>query len=189
MIFSFAIGISYKYRQDHNVTESSSISENKIYVENNNTKDTFKNNPKVSIGDKVEEVQNNNEDISTAVAQARVLDNDASNIWWLACTIYHEGRGLSDEAQIAIASVVLNRVNSEKFPNNIFEVLVQDNPKQYSFVRNEIIDGSPDERAIKNAEFVYKNGSQIPENVLYQSIGIQGSGVWKVIDEEYFCYE
>ena len=51
----------------------------------------------------------------------------------------------------------MNRVKSEKFPNTIFEVLIQ--PGQYAFVNDEIIWGEPDERAIKNAEYVYWNGS------------------------------
>lgn len=41
----------------------------------------------------------------------------------------------------------MNRVKSDKFPNTIFEVLIQ--PGQYAFVNDEIIWGEPDERAIK----------------------------------------
>ena len=81
----------------------------------------------------------------------------------------------------------MNRVKSDKFPNTIFEVIVQSG--QYAFVNDEIIWGEPDERTIKNAEYVYWNGSQIPENVLFQAEFIQGSGVWKQIDNQYFCYE
>ncbi|MEQ3103209.1 cell wall hydrolase [Coprococcus comes] len=88
---------------------------------------------------------------------------------------------------MAVASVIMNRVKSDKFPNTIFEVLIQ--PGQYAFVNDEIIWGEPDERAIKNAEYVYWNGSQISENVLFQAEFLQGSGVWKQIDNQYFCYE
>ena len=38
-------------------------------------------------------------------------------------------------------------------------------------------------------EYVYWNGSQISENVLFQAEFLQGSGVWKQIDNQYFCYE
>lgn len=58
-----------------------------------------------------------------------------------------------------------------------------------SFVNDEIIWGEPDERAIKNAEYVYWNGSQIPENVIFQAEFPHGSEVWKQIDNQYFCYE
>lgn len=164
-----------------------------ISVENNNTEETFKDNPEIKILDQKEEVgeavekTQENDNVSTAVAISRNYEAYSTDLWYLACVIYHEGRGLSDEAQQAIASVVLNRVHSKSFPSNIFEVIVQ--PGQYSFVIDEIIDGTPDDRALANAEHVMLYGSQIPENVVYQSMGAQGSGVWKIIDGEYFCYE
>lgn len=161
-----------------------------IKIMNNYTKDIFTQNKireGVSVGVLVKEEQENNPDISTAVAQERISETDSTNIWWLSCALYHECRVLDDEAQIAVASVIMNRVKSDKFPNTIFEVIVQ--PGQYAFVNDEIICGEPDERTIKNAEYVYWNGSQIPENVLFQAEFIQGSGVWKQIDNQYFCYE
>lgn len=161
-----------------------------IEIKNSNSTKTFTQNKireGIPVGELVKEEQENDPDISTAVAQERISETDSTNIWWLSCALYHECRGLNDEAQIAVASVIMNRVNSDKFPNTIFEVLVQ--PGQYAFVNDEIIWGEPDERAIKNAEYVYWNGSQIPENVLFQAEFLQGSGVWKQIDNQYFCYE
>lgn len=101
----------------------------------------------IPVGELVKEEQENNPNISTAVAQERISETDSTNIWWLSCALYHECRVLDDEAQIAVASVIMNRVKSDKFPNTIFEVLVQ--PGQYAFVNDEIIWGEPDERAIK----------------------------------------
>lgn len=174
------------------VSETSSGNESNFTIEikNRNSTETFTQNKVregISVGELVKEEQENNPDISTAVAQERISETDSTNIWWLSCVLYHECRGLNDEAQIAVASVILNRVNSDKFPNTIFEVITQ--PGQYAFVVDEIIWGEPDERAMKNAEYVYWNGSQIPENVLFQSEFIQGSGIWKQIDNQYFCYE
>ncbi len=174
------------------VSETSSENESNFTIEikNRNSTETFTQNKVregISVGELVKEEQENNSDISTAVAQERISETDSTNIWWLSCALYHECRGLNDEAQIAVASVILNRVNSDKFPNTIFEVITQ--PGQYAFVVDEIIWGEPDERAMKNAEYVYWNGSQIPENVLFQSEFIQGSGIWKQIDNQYFCYE
>ena len=174
------------------VSETSSGNESNFTIEikNRNSTETFTQNKVregISVGELVKEEQENNSDISTAVAQERISETDSTNIWWLSCALYHECRGLNDEAQIAVASVILNRVNSDKFPNTIFEVITQ--PGQYAFVVDEIIWGEPDERAMKNAEYVYWNGSQIPENVLFQSEFIQGSGIWKQIDNQYFCYE
>lgn len=171
-------------------TSSENESNFTIKIKNSNSTKTFTQNKikeGVPVGELVKEEQENDPDISTAVAQERISETDSTNIWWLSCALYHECRGLDDEAQIAVASVIMNRVKSDKFPNTIFEVLVQ--PGQYAFVNDEIIWGEPDERAIKNAEYVYWNGSQIPENVLFQAEFLQGSGVWKQIDNQYFCFE
>jgi spore germination cell wall hydrolase CwlJ-like protein len=48
----------------------------------------------------------------------------------LATNIYHEARGESHIAQIAIGNVVLNRVKHEKYPNTVCGVVYQtkDNP-------------------------------------------------------------
>lgn len=174
------------------ISKTSSVNESNFTIEikNSNSTKTFTQNKireGIPVGKLVKEEQENDPNISTAVAQERISETDSTNIWWLSCALYHECRGLDDEAQIAVASVIMNRVKSDKFPNTIFEVLVQ--PGQYAFVNDEIICGEPDERAIKNAEYVYWNGSQIPENVLFQAEFLQGSGVWKQIDNQYFCYE
>ena len=47
------------------------------------------------------------------------------NIKCMADTIYHESRGESINGQYAVASVVLNRVKSEKFPKSICAVTKQ----------------------------------------------------------------
>ena len=50
----------------------------------------------------------------------------------LAMAVYYEARSESRDAQMAVAEVILNRVNSPKFPNTICEVVKQDKgPKAY----------------------------------------------------------
>ncbi|MCY4149322.1 MAG: cell wall hydrolase [Gammaproteobacteria bacterium] len=49
----------------------------------------------------------------------------------LALNIYHEARGESISGQKAIASVIMNRVRSQKYPDSICEVVWQ--PKQFSW--------------------------------------------------------
>lgn len=105
----------------------------------------------------------------------------------LARLVYAEAGDDSDETQIAVASVILNRVASDSYPDTIAEVIYQEG--QYPTVESGAINQEPDERARENAQYVYQNGSQIPSNVLYQSGDIQGSGLWAQLDGEYFCYE
>lgn len=182
LIIFGALRIHFDQTNIDYISETSAENESNftIKIMNNYTKDIFTQNKireGVLVGELVKEEQENNPDISTAVAQERISETDSTNIWWLSCVLFQECRGLNDEAQIAVASVIMNRVKSDKFPNTIFEVIVQ--PGQYAFVNDEIIWGEPDERTIKNAEYVYWNGSQIPENVLFQAEFIQESGVWK----------
>ncbi len=49
----------------------------------------------------------------------------------LALNIYHEARGESISGQKAIASVIMNRVRSQRYPDSICEVVWQ--PKQFSW--------------------------------------------------------
>lgn len=115
------------------------------------------------------------------------INQNNSNLMLLARLVNAEVGSLNDEAQIACASVVLNRVNSSAYPNSIKGVIYQKG--QYSVVRSGRINRTPSDRAIKNAKYVLEHGSQIPSNVVYQSMGRQGSGVYKIIDGEYFCYK
>lgn len=43
----------------------------------------------------------------------------------LALNVYHEARNQSFAGQLAVANVVINRVNDERFPNTICEVVFQ----------------------------------------------------------------
>lgn len=108
------------------------------------------------------------------------------DLYYLTGVLVGECHGYSWEHQIAVGSVVLNRVSSNEFPNTIKEVVLQ--KRQYSCVRNGMFYRKPTERNIAVAKFLLENGSQIPSNVIFQSRGKQGSGVWRKIDNQFFCY-
>ena len=57
---------------------------------------------------------------------------------WLALNVYHEARGEPFAAQVDVAHVTLNRVESRRFPNSIEEVVKQ--YQQFSWYW----DGKPD---------------------------------------------
>lgn len=118
-----------------------------------------------------------------------VIEVESEKKYLLARLIYAEAGSESDEHQQAVASVVLNRMNSDKFPDSIDEVIYQRNPLQYACIEDGNIDKIPDERAVKNAYYIWDNGSVLPDNVLYQAEFKQGSGVYKQIGNTYFCYE
>lgn len=112
---------------------------------------------------------------------------DNGEVELLARLIYAEAGNTSWDTQVAVGSVILNRVQSDKYPNSISEVIYQSG--QYPSTSGSAFNGTPNEQSWEAARYVYQNGSQIPANVLFQSRNSQGSGVWAQLDGEYFCYE
>ena len=107
------------------------------------------------------------------------------DLYVLSHIIYAEAGNQSDECQLAVGSVVLNRVKSDKFPNTIYGVVFQKG--QYSPTWNGAYYKEPSDRAIKNAKYLLENGSVIPAGVVYQAEFIQGP-IYKQIGNTYFCY-
>ena len=70
--------------------------------------------------------------LSTGFISTPALANEAQ-IECLAKNIYHEARGQSQKGQIAVANVVLNRVESRKFPNSACSVINQRTRKVCQF--------------------------------------------------------
>lgn len=75
----------------------------------------------------------------------------------LAQAVYYEGRGESVEGQIAIAHVILNRVASRWFPNNVEDVVLQ--PRQFSYLNGNLLDATDfssynNQEAFKQALYV-----------------------------------
>lgn len=80
------------------------------------------------------------------------------------------------EHRIAVGSVVLNRVAADDFPDTIREVVFD--PGQYSPTWNGSFDKEPSQDSWDTAEFLLENGSQIPEDCIWQAEFKQGSGEW-----------
>ena len=99
----------------------------------------------------------------------------------LADCIYWEARGQSYECQCYVGQVILNRVYDRRYPNTIRGVIGQ--PGQYA----NGIRSSP-EPCYAAADAVLSGQVAMPRNVIYQAQFQQGSGVWKYLEGEYFCY-
>lgn len=74
----------------------------------------------------------------------------SSNLYLLAKVVYGEARGEPYKGQVAVAAVVLNRVDSASFPNSISGVVYQSGA--FDAVSDGQINLSPDESAIKAAK-------------------------------------
>ena len=93
---------------------------------------------------------------------------------------------IEDETLYYVGSVVLNRVNSDLFPDTIYDVIYQRG--QYACTWDGNIEKTPTERCYVIAEDLLRNGSVLPEEVVFQAEFTQGSGVYAYQDNLYFCY-
>ena len=107
-------------------------------------------------------------------------------LYILAHVICGEAQSYSDEEQLYVGSVVLNRVNSDRYPDTIKGVVFQKN--QYTCTRDGNYYRTPTERNWANAKYLLENGSILPANVVYQSGGRQGRGVYLKTSKHYYCY-
>lgn len=69
---------------------------------------------------------------------------DKSEKYCLAQAVYFEARSESFESQLAVAQVVLNRVNSKKFPNTVCSVVFQNENRRHKCQFSFACDGLSD---------------------------------------------
>lgn len=114
------------------------------------------------------------------------------DLYYLAAAVCREAGGESEEIQLLVANVIINRVNSSIYPDTIYGVLTD--YMQYgmmwkygvsfpSWADRETIDHCYD-----IARRILEGDRVCPDNVLFQAEFEQGSGIYKHIDGFYFCY-
>ncbi len=125
---------------------------------------------------------------SEASSSSSSTSNDA---YLLARLVYGEARGEPYKGQVAVAAVVLNRVESSSFPNSIAGVIYQSGA--FSVVADGQINLSPDETAIKAAKDAM-NGWDPTNGCLYYYNPQKTSNKWMLsrpvaltIGEHVFC--
>ncbi|WP_027340272.1 cell wall hydrolase [Halonatronum saccharophilum] len=78
------------------------------------------------------------------------IDYSSSDLNVLARAVHGEARGEPYEGQVAVAAVIINRVLSDEFPNNIYDVVYQKG--QFSAVDDGQINLTPNETSFKAAK-------------------------------------
>lgn len=132
------------------------------------------------------------EETTTAVITEPERGYTDDELYYLAAVVCREAGGESDEIQLLVANVVINRVNSSIYPDSIYGVLTD--YMQYgmmwkygvSFPKwadQEIID-----HCYSIARRILEGERVCPDNVLFQAEFEQGSGIYKQFDGFYFCY-
>ncbi len=88
---------------------------------------------------------------ASAVSVSRSSDSNYSqdDLYWLARAVYGEARGESYTGQVAVAAVILNRLDSSQFPNTIRGVIFE--PLAFTAVADGQIYQEPDATAYKAA--------------------------------------
>ena len=121
----------------------------------------------------------------------KILKDFKYNRDLLANVIYHENWYTDKEKKTArwTGAVVLNRVESPNFPNTIEGVLYQKHPIQYSTTSKFFTEEIPQECYDMATELLLHGAPEVPKNVVYQATFKQGSGEWKRLNGESFCYE
>ncbi len=113
---------------------------------------------------------------------------DITELEQMAHLIYGEAGDQGDECQQTVGKVVLNRKKSKFYPNSIESVIFQRG--QYACTWDGNYDRKPSKQAYKNAlKVLTGNCIKVPENVLYQAQFTQGSGIWRKIGTETFCFK
>ncbi len=110
----------------------------------------------------------------------------------MANAVYGEARGEPYEGQVAVAAVILNRLESPEFPDTISGIIFQ--PRAFTAVADGQIWLTPNERA-KEAVLDAINGWDPTENALYYFNPKTATSPWiwtrpqiKQIGEHIFCY-
>lgn len=112
------------------------------------------------------------------------------DLYYLTHVLTGECHTASWDEQVAVGSVVLNRVADPEFPNTIKGVIEdRHHGIQYASFYDGNFKREATERNAAVAKYLLENGSQLPSTVIYQSQHRQGSGTYTKINKHYFCYK
>lgn len=130
---------------------------------------------------------------TTTTTQTAAPKTDSSDLDLLAKIIYLEAGGCTYRHKQLVGCVVINRVNSSKFPNTVEDVVYQKN-QYYPRGSKYLANAKPDSECYEIARDLLANGNHgiCPSNILFQAEFVQGE-VYEVIvspygSTTYFCY-
>ena len=106
------------------------------------------------------------------------LPYSEEDLYLLSHLICGEVEGCDRKMKLYVGSVVLNRVADSRFPDNLYDVIYQNNPLQYACTVDGNIEKTPGEETIEVAKYLLENGSQLPPNVIFQAEFKQGIEVY-----------
>lgn len=146
-----------------------------------------------------EEPEPTTEPVTTEAAPASTTESSETSeestnddLYYLAAAIYREAGGESEQVQLLVANVIINRVNSSMYPDTIYGVLTQRGQYGMMWKYGVSFPSGADEATKTQCYSVARrilNGERVcPGNVLFQAEFPQGSGTFTKIGNMYFCY-
>ena len=108
---------------------------------------------------------------------------DEDTLYWLSRVISAESQGEPLTGQIAVGNVVLNRLNSDVFPNSLREVIFQ--PGQFEPVENGTIYNDPYHLSVTAAKLCLE-GAQAVGDCMYFFAPDLSPGTWIVNNRTYY---
>ena len=108
--------------------------------------------------------------LAVSVARAEELPSDT---YCMALNLYHEARGEDAAGVVAVGNVVLNRVESKRFPNTICKVVKQGGQRRYKCQFSWWCDGRSDKAKDKRA---WSMMVRLSKTLLQGSIGDNTDG-------------
>lgn len=95
---------------------------------------------------------------------------DADAVYWLSHIIYAESGNQVMDGKIAVGNVVMNRVKSSLFPNNIYDVLHQKN--QFTSVYYSNFKRTPNNDSVVAAKMVLDGAEVLPNALFFARAGL-----------------
>lgn len=104
----------------------------------------------------------------------------------LAKVVWAEARGETPEGQQAVAEVVLNRILSDNFPDDVRDIVYQEG--QFRTL-GQLLKAEPGQAQYEAIENAFYGPHLLPEEVVYFATYETNENVWGTIGGHIFCYE
>lgn len=132
------------------------------------------------------------EPVTTETTELSKSSYTEDDLFYLAAAVCREAGGSSEEIQLLVANVIINRVNSSRYPDTIYGVLTQymqyGTMWKYGISFPKWADKKVKDQCYSVARRILDGERVCPSNVVFQAEFKQGSGVYKQFDGFYFCY-
>lgn len=166
-------------------TKTISITTQNNSTTTNKPSNSVSSNNNNNISNNSNSISSNKPSSNSSNTSPSISKHDEDAVYWLSRIIEAEAGGEPYSGKVAVGEVILNRVESNDFPNTIWKVIFDDNfGIQFEPVANGTIYNTPSTDSIKAAKEAL-NGSNYAKNSLYFLNPTIASSNWITKNREY----